>query len=150
VEGRTNESIKRDVTTASATCAAIGFLDRGLLSICPPVIINRCPHTLKEFYTWNANELRSWLFHWQPSVLCGVLPTEFLVHYSLLVIGCRLLCQSQISSEQIEEARKLLLKFYQIYEVLYGTKAVTMKMHLLQHLPDVVEKWGGLWGHSCF
>ncbi len=25
-----------------------------------------------------------------------------------------------------------------------------MKVHLLQHLPDVVEKWGALWGHSYF
>ncbi|XP_062507954.1 uncharacterized protein LOC134184309 isoform X2 [Corticium candelabrum] len=102
------------------------FLDRRLLCICPPIVINRSPHTMKEFCTWK----------------------EYFVHYSLLVIGCRLLCQSYVSREQMEEARKLLLKFYQIYKLLYGTKAV--KVHLLQHLPDVVEKWGALWGHSYF
>ncbi|XP_062507747.1 uncharacterized protein LOC134184148 [Corticium candelabrum] len=68
------------------------FLDRRLLSICPPIVINPSPHTMKEFYTWKANELRFWLFHWSLPVLRGVLPTEYFVHYSLLVIGCRLLC----------------------------------------------------------
>ena len=113
------------------------------------------------------------------------------------MIGVRLLCQSHISAAQISTAREQLLKFYQIYEVLYGmqivislsklyytcmrfsmalglcihrsvsiisiivcgfnsdcffigTKSVTMKLHLLQHLPDVVERWGGLWAYSCF
>ena len=25
-----------------------------------------------------------------------------------------------------------------------------MKVHLLQHMPDVVHKWGGLWEYSCY
>ena len=27
---------------------------------------------------------------------------------------------------------------------------MTMKVHLLQHLDDVVEKWGPLWAYSTF
>ena len=26
----------------------------------------------------------------------------------------------------------------------------TMKVHLLQYLPDMFEKWGTLWAYSCF
>lgn len=31
-----------------------------------------------------------------------------------------------------------------------GIKSATMKLQLLQPLPDVVERWGGLWSYSCF
>jgi hypothetical protein len=31
-----------------------------------------------------------------------------------------------------------------------GVRSATMKVHLLQHLPEVVEKWGALWAYSCF
>ena len=70
-----------------------------------------------------SSELRSWLFYWSLPVLRGVLPTEYYVHYTLLVVGCRLLCGSNISCDQIELALQHLMKFYQIFELLYGIDA---------------------------
>jgi hypothetical protein len=32
----------------------ISFLDKRLLSICPPRVINRTPRTLREFTTWKG------------------------------------------------------------------------------------------------
>lgn len=31
-----------------------------------------------------------------------------------------------------------------------GEDGCTMKVHLLKHIPDVVENWGPLWCYSCF
>ncbi|XP_062519358.1 uncharacterized protein LOC134194453 isoform X2 [Corticium candelabrum] len=128
----------------------IQFLDKRLLSIAPADIIIRTPRTLKEFNTWKANELRSWLFYWSVPVLRGILPTEYYVHYCLLVAACRTLCGTTVSRDDINQARKFLQKFYDRHELLYGITACTMKVHLLQHLADCVEKWGSLWAYSTF
>jgi hypothetical protein len=128
----------------------IAFLDKCLLSVSPPVAINRTPRRLNEFSTWKASELRSWLFYWSLPVLHGVLPAEYYIHYALLVVGCQLLCGVHVSKDGINHACHYFLKFYQTYELLYGIKATTMKLHILQRVPDVVERWGGLLAYSMF
>ncbi|XP_062510906.1 uncharacterized protein LOC134186832 isoform X2 [Corticium candelabrum] len=128
----------------------VTFLDERLLSIKAPDHFSRIPHMLKEFSTWKASEYRSWLFYWSLSVLRGILPREYYIHYSLLVVGCRLLCGMKISSNDIDRARQLLLKFYERHELLYGTTSCTMKMHILQHLSEFVERSGPLWASYFF
>ena len=53
-------------------------------------------------------------------MLRGILPREYYIHYSLLVVGCRLLCGMKISSNDIDRAQQLLVKFYERHELLYG------------------------------
>ncbi|XP_062507169.1 uncharacterized protein LOC134183600 [Corticium candelabrum] len=98
----------------------VTFLDKRLLSIKAPDHFSRIPHTLKEFSTWKGSENRSWLFFWSLPVLRGILPREHYIHYSILVVGCRLLCGMKISSNDIDRARQLLLKFYERHELLYA------------------------------
>ena len=58
--------------------------------------------------------------YWSLPVLRGVLPKEYYIHDSLLVVGCRLLCGEKVTHSEIDHARRVLLKFYERHEHLYG------------------------------
>ena len=69
--------------------------DKGSLSVLGKVLHRKEPYdttiNTSVFLVSSANEFRSWLFYWSLPVLRGVLPEEYYIHHSLLVIGCRLL-----------------------------------------------------------
>ena len=110
-----------------------------------------------------AYELRAWLLHYSPVVLKGVLMEEYYQHYLLLIEGIYLLLKDVVRKDDITQSIRLLCY---IFPALYDGKLAVMKLpvviifieqrymtlnvHGLLHLPQVVENLGPQWAHSCF
>lgn len=75
---------------------------------------------------------------------------RFLYHYCALLEAIFLLNQSSISAEDIVKSERLLNYFVYMFPCLYGERYMTINMHSLLYLPDMVCKIGPLWATSCF
>ena len=75
---------------------------------------------------------------------------KYLNHHKLLVFGLYLLNQSSISHEMIMKASTVLHEYVSQFQILYGKKNMTCNLHLLLHLPVIVQRFGQLFVTSCF
>ena len=83
-------------------------------------------------------------------LLKTLLPSEFFYHLSIFVTAICLFIDDQISSEDIELARILLVHYGRLVEPLYEKSEQTYTVHALQHLPEQVKNFGPLILHSGF
>ena len=67
----------------------------------------------------------------------------------LLWLSEKLLSES-ISQKDLELAEKFLILFCKNYQHLYGKRGMTINVHSLLHLPQVVRDLGPLWAYSSF
>ena len=126
-------------------------LDARLKNISPTLDIKRLPRSVTEHLKyWKANELRSFLLFYGIPSLYGILPDEYLQHYSLLVHAIFLLLQESVSEEQLQQASQCLQTFCKYFETLYGQRFYTLNVHNLLHLVDCVRDLGPLYIFSCF
>ena len=65
-------------------------------------------------------------------------------------MAMRKLLSASISQRDLELAEKFLVIFCKNYEILYGKRGMTINVHSLLHLPQVVKDLGPLWAYSCF
>ena len=127
------------------------IVDSRLKSINPPSIITRKPRKLSTHYKYmKASEYRAFLLYYSLPVLNGILPCQYLNHFSLLVISIHTLLQQSIPDRQILQCESMINTFCQQFEVLYGQRYMSANVHLLLHLPNTVRQLGPLWVYSCF
>ena len=72
-------------------------------------------------------------------VLHNILPSQMYKHFLLLVVACRILCDPQLCLDNVNYARELLRKFFELTPSFYGTGSQVMNIHILIHLADDVE-----------
>jgi len=126
-------------------------IDSRLETINPPSIITRKPRKLStHFKYYKASEYRAFLLYYSLPVLSGILPSQYLNHYSLLVVSIHTLLQQSISDRQLNQCQSLINTFCRQFEVLYGQRYMSANVHLLLHLPSTVRQLGPLWVFSCF
>jgi hypothetical protein len=126
-------------------------IDRHLQSIKPPYFIHRRPRAItKTYHHWKASELRNWLLFYSIPCLLPFLEKVYLVHFSCLAEGVYILLGEGISPAEIARANLLLCTFAKNVEKLYGPQYMSMNVHNLVHLADIVKRWGPLWCWSCF
>lgn len=77
--------------------------------------------------------------------LTGILNNEALIHYSLLVKSLYTLLKTEISNEELVECEQNLLEFLGLFEIYYGSEAITFNVHSLLHVVESVKKNGPLW-----
>lgn len=58
--------------------------------------------------------------------------------------------KEKVSFQCVEEAHLKLNEFADSFENLYGKNNVTINIHLVRHLADVVKNLGPLWAHSAY
>ena len=63
-----------------------------------------------------------WLLFFAVPVLHGILPSAYLSHLALLVMGIHILSSSNIMEHDFLQARCLLRQFHVDFSVLYGKK----------------------------
>jgi len=68
-----------------------------------------------------------------------VLSEERYKHVLLLLVACRILCNSVIANEQVSYARELLRKFFYLMPTYYDLESQSMNFHNLIHIADDVE-----------
>lgn len=125
-------------------------LNKRLLAIRPPSFITRKPRSLGEKEFFKANEWRSLLLYYLRYCLAGNLPTEYILHFELFSSATYILSKKKIHKNEIKTAREMLIRFADDFETLYGSKNVTMNVHLLRHIADAVLHSGPLWAQSMF
>jgi hypothetical protein len=129
----------------------VGDIDKRLLNIKPPDCISRLPRSISvHVKQWKANELRSWLFYYSVPVLHGILSEPFYQLHLLLVEAIYTLNQRSISPDEIYHCQRVLINYCAHFQDMYGKRHMTMNVHQLLHLTDVVKRLGPLWVFSCF
>ena len=83
-------------------------------------------------------------------MLKSLLSPDFFFHLSILVTAIWLLIDDEVTSEDVDLARILLVHYGRLVESLYGKSTLTYTVHALQHLPDQVKNFGPLILHSGF
>lgn len=121
-----------------------------LLNLKPPQFFTRLPRTVEDRSLWKASEWKWWLLFYSVPCLHGILPTDYLEHFCLLVNGIFLLLKDNISRDDLKVAMSNLSQFVYQVEELYGLEAMTFNIHQLVHLPQSVLQLGPLWSHSTF
>ncbi|XP_037572456.2 uncharacterized protein LOC119454715 [Dermacentor silvarum] len=129
--------------------ALLSAVDKRLCNIKPPLCF-RLQRTLSLQKYWKATEWQQWLLWFSLPCLDGILTTEYLKHFTLLIKGVSLLLMDNVSSTDVSENASLLVKFVVGVQFLYEEKEMTFNVHQLLHLPKSVVLQGPLWSHSCF
>lgn len=129
--------------------ADLKIIDSRLLAIRPPTRRSRVPRTIKTRADWKASEWRNW-HDYAPVCLYGILPNRYLQHLAKLSQIIHLINNTSVTSEELDEAERLLQEYVHDYERYFGEKSMTPVVHLLTHIVDCVRHWGPIWTVSAF
>lgn len=128
----------------------IDSIDERLVSIKPPVEISRSPRSLKDRAKWKAIEWKYFLLFYSLHCVAGILPRNYVKHWSKLVFSIHIYLKSEISDEESMNASCSIQSFVQDVENLYGQAFYKYNLHMLLHIPKCVENFGALWNTSLF
>lgn len=117
------------------------MLNRKLLAIKPDSEVVRKPRSLDQKSTFKASEFRHMLLYYLLVCLQGCLANVYIRLFSDAVY---ISLQSNITSEEVDDAERMLKKFVKQHQVLFGKANIVMNIHLLKHLA------GPLWCFSAF
>jgi len=115
-----------------------------------PLEFPRAIRQLSEINDFKATEFRNFLFYLIVFVFQKILPDEYYEHFLLYVTAIRLLCQHQISMEDLMDANCLLNYFSFQFKRLYGIENMSYKLHAHIHLITQIFRYGRLNTISCF
>ncbi|KAK3929174.1 Protein piccolo [Frankliniella fusca] len=131
--------------------AHMDTLDSCIKAIKPPHFTQRLPTSITDCVAyWKATEYRSFLYSYSLPMLRTIMNPVYFHHFSLLVAGLYLLNKTSISTEDLDLADYMLIKFVNDFEELYGLRFMSMNFHLLHHLKGVTKDLGPLWCTSCY
>ena len=123
-------------------------------NICVPsnlhIFLQRVPQPLLKIAFWKGTKFQAFFFHYSLPILSVVMEQVYFNHFKLLYLGISLLCQNSVSAADIALSQSLLDEYVKQYQNLYGMRHMSFNVHLLRHLPKVVEELGPLWTTTCF
>ena len=126
-------------------------IDSLLTSIKPPIEFRRSPRPIATSVKfWKACEFRAWLLFYSLPILQFYLPSEYVHHWSLLVLSIHALLSNNLPKLVLPLVSDSLQQFYSLTPQLYGIESCTANLHSIIHLTKFVELWGPLWTHSLF
>ena len=125
-------------------------LNKRLLNITPSHETHRLPRAFMEKAKWKATEWRSWLLFYSLICLQGLVPTEVLNHYALLVESIFILLQDSISEAELRACEEKLILFVAQCQEMFGNSVMTFNVHSLLHVVQSVRMTGPLWATSRF
>lgn len=121
-----------------------------ILNLKPTMNFRRKPRSVLDISDFKASEVIDLLWYYLRYTLVGIVDTKIIKHFEKLSAGSYILCQTQITRNEMEYACKLLTEFANEFEEIYGPGALTMNIHLLKHQLNMVDHCGPLWAHSLF
>ena len=112
-------------------------------SVQTPQHVGRIPYKIfSSFSGFTADQYKNWTNVYSLMALKDILPTQHLECWHYFVLASRLICKMIISSDEIELADALLVKFCRKVEELYGNSVITPNMHLHCHLKESLYNYG--------
>lgn len=119
--------------------------DRKRLKLLLEELSEHVPHefqrkelNIDNFAHWKATQFRFFLHYVGPIALNRILPKDMYRHFLLLVVACRILCDSELAVENANYAPTLLRKFFVLLPTFYGPDSQLMNSHNLIHVADDV------------
>jgi len=128
----------------------LGVIDRKLLVIRPPCDIKRTPRSAKRAQSWKASECYNWLLYYSLFVLDGILPTQYVKHWLLLVDAIYYLLGESLNADGIALANRKLCCFAAETGSRYGDEHTVYNVHQLAHISQCAVECGPLWLTSAF
>lgn len=92
-----------------------------------------------QFSHWKATQFRFVFNYCGALVMRKILSKQMYNHFLLLVVPCRILNDPELCVKNINYAKELLNKFFELLPSFYGSEAQIMNSHNLIHLADDVE-----------
>ena len=126
-------------------CEKLSLFDQYSLKIKPPIEITRPPRLYQKFgYDWKASEYRYCLLFYGLPVMVDILAQNRLSNFSLLAHSVHIQLQFSISKLSLNYAEKMLIRFCQYFQLIYGQRYMLSNIHQLMHLCDEVKHLGPL------
>ena len=127
------------------------LLQNKIDSVNPPTKLGRIPRKVSAgFQSFTADEWKYWILIYSVYVLHGVIPDSHYKCWCTFVECCQLFCLPVITTDHVEKAHSLLMKFCISFESLYGKEFCTPNMHMSCHLKDCILDFGPLSSFWCF
>ena len=108
------------------------------------------PKISSGFSAFTADQWKNWILLYSLPSLKGILPHRDYNCWLLFVKACNLLCRCFITTDQLEEADKILLMFCKQFEQIYDHVHCTINIHLHCHLKDCVLDFGPVYAFWLF
>ena len=128
----------------------VALVEKRLSHVKPPRSVSRMPRTVTDSGQWKASEHRAWLFYFSVPALHDLMDKHFLYHWCAFLEAIYLLSQDCVMPHDLQQADRLLHYFVFMFSELYGERYMTLNVHYLLHLSEIVCTLGPLWAHSCF
>ena len=94
------------------------------------------------FSGFTAEQWKNWTLYYSLFCLTDILPSRHYQCWQLFVKACFLFCRRKITSEEIEEADKVVFEFCTKFVCLYGKEHCTPNIHLHCHLKECIIDYG--------
>ncbi len=108
-----------------------------------PPDIGRIPLKIRSgFSAFTADQFKNWILYYSVLVLRDIVVGNDLQCWCHFVLACSILCQHQITNEQLQLADALLLQFCKRCERMYGPEVITPNMHMHAHLSECIQDFG--------
>ena len=124
-------------------------LDQKLSYLFYPSEFSRRQRSIRNFARYKANELRNLLFY-GAMIFKDFLSKKYFEHFLLYVIFIRVLCQENITKDDILSSYSLIKSFNVNFKDYYGSINQTFNLHGHLHLPKQVLNYGPLNKISAF
>lgn len=129
----------------------LSLVDQRLMAIQLPNFLERGVKKIEtDIAFWKGTEFQTWAHYLSIPILDGIMSERYLEHYVDLISCIHILQSSSIPPEALLSCDKTLTNFVKNFEVLYGTRYMTMVFHLLRHMVFVVDNLGPMRHTSCF
>jgi hypothetical protein len=122
-----------------------------------PTIYGRAMRDIFTYHgSYKAEEWSSWICYYSPVLLYRRLPDELYQHYLKLVSAIELAIDYEITFDEVENMRKLIVEFVSQYEDFYyrytsdRLPACVSTYHFLLHLADCILDCGPTWCYWQF
>ena len=116
----------------------LSIIQEKIDNMTPPPKVGRIPRKVQSgFAAFTADEWKNWVVLYSPLVLLNVLPERDFQCWCYFVDACQLVCQPILKQEQIIMAHDLIVRFYTMFERIYGEDKCTPNMHMVCHLKDI-------------
>jgi len=110
----------------------------------------RKPRSFTSLAMWKATEFRLFLLYVGPVVLKNILSKKAYSHFLCLALAVRLLCENNISNENIKYAKELLSYYVKKFGYFFGYGQYTHNVHNLIHIANDASNHGSLDKFSSF
>ena len=119
--------------------------------ICVPSEVSKISCKVESSFTaLTADQLKNWVTLYSIPALFTILPETDMTCWRVFVLACRILCQKELSIEDIERADSYLVRYSQLVEQQYGKESITPNMHMHCHYKDMLPDYGPVHSYWLF